>query len=71
MIEKAAVTSGAAGTRHLIFVLLAVASTLLGVIPVRASAQNGYPNKFIRIVVPFGAGASPDVIARMLASCLP
>ena len=70
MTEKAAVTSGAAGTRHLILVLLAAASTMLGVIPVCASAQNGYPNKFIRIVVPFGAGSSPDVIARMLAERL-
>ena len=27
-------------------------------------AQGSYPGKVIRVVVPFGAGSSPDVIAR-------
>ena len=33
-------------------------------------AQSGYPSRPIRIVIPFAAGGSPDVIARGLASQL-
>jgi tripartite-type tricarboxylate transporter receptor subunit TctC len=31
-----------------------------------ASAQN-FPSKPLRIVVPYGSGGAPDVLARMLA----
>ena len=31
-----------------------------------ATAQSDWPNKPIRIVVPYGAGSSPDVIARLI-----
>ena len=30
----------------------------------------GYPNKPVRYVVPFGAGASPDIVARLLGDRL-
>jgi tripartite-type tricarboxylate transporter receptor subunit TctC len=35
-----------------------------------ALAQSGWPSKPIRIVVPYGAGSSPDVIARIIADKL-
>lgn len=34
------------------------------------SAQSDWPNKPIRIVVPYGAGSSPDVIARLVGDKL-
>lgn len=41
----------------------AIASTLMT--PAIGQAQAGYPNKLIKVVVPFPAGSSPDVIARL------
>jgi len=35
-----------------------------------AQAQSDWPNKPIRIVVPYGAGSSPDVIARLMGEKL-
>jgi tripartite-type tricarboxylate transporter receptor subunit TctC len=35
-----------------------------------ATAAKDYPNKFIRIVVPYGAGAGPDVVGRIIAEKL-
>ncbi len=34
-------------------------------LPMAAWAQSGYPSKVIKVVVPFPAGSSPDVIARL------
>ena len=48
----------------------AAAVVLLSCIALPALAQSGWPNKPIRIVVPYGAGSSPDVIARILAEKL-
>ena len=48
----------------------AAAVVLLSCIALPALAQPGWPNKPIRIVVPYGAGSSPDVIARILAEKL-
>ena len=35
-----------------------------------ALAAKDYPSKFIRIVVPYGAGAGPDVVGRIIAEKL-
>ena len=54
---------------------LAVASLLIAVTqPVltqaAAIAAKDYPSKFIRIVVPYGAGAGPDVVGRIIAGII-
>ena len=41
-----------------------------GSVPAATSAAQGYPNKPVRYVVPFGAGAAPDTVARLLADRL-
>jgi tripartite-type tricarboxylate transporter receptor subunit TctC len=35
-----------------------------------AGAQQGYPNKPLRIVVPYGPGSAPDVVARTVGELL-
>jgi tripartite-type tricarboxylate transporter receptor subunit TctC len=45
----------------LAFVILCVADV--------AAAQN-YPNRVIKIIVPFGPGGQPDVVARVFAQHL-
>ncbi|MET0879244.1 MAG: tripartite tricarboxylate transporter substrate binding protein, partial [Tardiphaga sp.] len=46
------------------------ALTLLLVLPNAAPAQQVWPPKAVRIVVPFGPGSSPDIVGRVLADSL-
>lgn len=46
--------------------LMGAVTALLGVLPLGAIGQTDYPNKPIKIVVPFPAGGTSDVLARIL-----
>ena len=46
---------------------LALAAAAASLWPWRASAQAGYPNRPIRLIVPLGAGTSVDTAARLAA----
>jgi tripartite-type tricarboxylate transporter receptor subunit TctC len=50
-------------TRRTLALSLAAALAL----PFAASAQSGYPNKPIRVIVPFPAGSTTDIIARAIS----
>ncbi|MEY3639949.1 MAG: hypothetical protein RIR68_3082 [Pseudomonadota bacterium] len=43
--------------------LMGAVTALLGVLPLGAIGQTDYPNKPIKIVVPFPAGGTSDVLA--------
>jgi tripartite-type tricarboxylate transporter receptor subunit TctC len=45
-------------------------ATVVALTAASAMAQQPWPNKPVRIVVPYGAGSSPDVIARIVAEKL-
>lgn len=40
----------------------------MAIMPVSAMAQQGYPNRPIKIVVPYGAGGTTDISARQMAT---
>jgi tripartite-type tricarboxylate transporter receptor subunit TctC len=46
-------------TRKLVFVLLALCSFAV-------HAQSAYPSKFVRLVIPFPAATSPDIVMRLV-----
>jgi tripartite-type tricarboxylate transporter receptor subunit TctC len=43
-----------------------IAVVLLALCSFCAQAQNPYPNKFVRLVIPFPAATSPDVVMRLV-----
>ena len=46
------------------------AAATVALVTAGAMAQQPWPNKPVRIIVPYGAGSSPDVIARIVAEKL-
>lgn len=50
--------------------VLLVVSALTGAAPVSAAGEEEYPNRPIRVVVPFAAGGTIDVIARSVSEQL-
>lgn len=48
----------------------AIAAGVLGLAPLLAAAQGSYPNRALRMVVPFAAGGGVDTAARILADGL-
>jgi len=55
-------------TRREATLALAAAATGIGGAPVRAQAK--YPNRPVRVILPFGAGGVADVTARLVAEAL-
>jgi tripartite-type tricarboxylate transporter receptor subunit TctC len=49
---------------------LGVLTAALGVLCVAASAQAQYPSKPVRVIVPFAAGGTPDVVGRIISQQL-
>lgn len=50
--------------------LVLVGASVLGNVSPGAHAQTAYPNKPVRIVVPYGAGGSVDTVARIMGTAV-
>ncbi|MEJ5990527.1 tripartite tricarboxylate transporter substrate binding protein [Ramlibacter sp. PS3R-8] len=50
-----------------VFLAIAMAAAALSALPLPALAQSDYPNKPLKLISPFPAGGTSDVMARMLA----
>src|SRR3984893_13034264 len=50
--------------------LLALLTVLFAAMSIQASHAEGYPERTIKIVVPFPAGGPPDVAARLIAQAI-
>lgn len=57
-----------ANTRMGNYVAALAAATLVGQVVPSASIAQPYPSQQIRIIVPFGPGGGPDVVARIVAT---
>ena len=56
---------------HCARLILSVAACgLLAFAPLTAAAQGAYPNRPVKIIVPFSAGSGTDILARMVAERL-
>jgi tripartite-type tricarboxylate transporter receptor subunit TctC len=55
-----------ASRRRCVAVLAALISSF-AVAPLTVYAQSAWPNRTIRIVVPFGPGGASDILARLIA----
>ncbi|GAA4324755.1 tripartite tricarboxylate transporter substrate binding protein [Pigmentiphaga soli] len=69
MTVRRSPASGRAGLRRRLLGA-ALAAAAAGVAAAPAQAQSDWPSKPIRLVVPFPAGSSPDIIARVIAQPL-
>ncbi|MBS0455406.1 MAG: tripartite tricarboxylate transporter substrate binding protein [Proteobacteria bacterium] len=49
---------------------LAAALALASVLPIAAQAQSDYPNRAVKIIVPFPAGGTSDIMGRLIADGL-
>src|SRR4029450_9347804 len=49
---------------------IALAAPAITVAPLPSHAQSNYPNRMVKIVVPYGAGTVPDIFARALTTGL-
>ena len=56
--------------RCLAAVLIALCSTATAVVQTAAAADANYPDKPIRLIIPFGAGGITDVAGRMIGQYL-
>ncbi len=51
-------------------ILLCLASVFMGLLPIADSHSAEYPNRTVRIIIPFSAGGAPDVLMRVVAQGL-